>query len=72
MSNARPTNKAAREFSKLAKQHGFKLVRHGKHMVFQHEKTRQQLVISGSPSDHRAVKNNLARMRRMSRDVQAA
>lgn len=66
MSKNRMSNKAAREFHRQAQAHGFELIRHGKHLVYERQGV-GRVVVSGSPSDHRATKNNLARMQRMIR-----
>ena len=71
MSKARLSSKAARDFHRQAERCGFALVRHGKHLVYEHP-VAGRLVVSGSPSDHRAVKNNTARMQRLLRQTQAA
>lgn len=74
MSKQRLPNKEAREFDKLARKAGWRLVRHGSHLVYQHENEAvpQMTVHSSKASDHRAQKNNLARMRRLAREFAAA
>lgn len=58
-------NKAAREFHKAAEKQGFELVRTGKHLTYRKPGVPEQLTVSATPSDHRAMKNNLARLRRL-------
>lgn len=48
----------------LAKKHGFILHRSKKHLVFKN-KEGKTLVISGSPTDHRAMRNIEAIIRRL-------
>lgn len=67
--NHRLQNRQAKEFDRLARQYGFKLVRHGKHLTY-HREGCPPLVVSGTPSDGRAIKNNIARMKRMVRQAE--
>lgn len=64
------TPKEVRSLDKLARKNGFVLVRQGRHMVYRHPQISKQLVISKSASDNRAHKNNLARLKRMLRELQ--
>lgn len=59
-------NKVAREFHNAARQQGFELVRAGKHLTYRKDGVAEQITVSATPSDHRAMKNNLARLRRLS------
>lgn len=61
-------NPAAKEFHRLAEAHGFELVRQNKHLIYK-RKGCPPLVVSSTPSDGRALKNNIARMRRMLREA---
>ncbi len=66
MAQPRLSNKSAREFHKIAKSYGFELVRQGKHLTYRKPGC-DPLVVSSTPSDGRAHKNNMARLRRMAR-----
>lgn len=70
MAKLRLNNKAAREFHKIATKHGFKLVRQGKHLTY-HRPGCPPLVVAATPSDARAFKNNVARMKRLLRQAAA-
>lgn len=48
----------------LLQQHGFKLVRHDKHLVYKNPENKVY-VISATPSDHRWVKNAIAVLKRV-------
>lgn len=61
-------NAAAREFHRLATANGFELVRSNNHLVYQ-KPGLPPLVVSATPSDGRALKNNVARMKRMLRQT---
>lgn len=64
------TPKQVRKLDKMARENGFVLVRQGRHMVYRHPSIAEQLVISKSASDSRAHKNNMARLKRMLREIQ--
>lgn len=66
MANTRFKNAAAREFHKLATDAGFELVRQNKHLVYAKDGC-PRLVVSATPSDKRALKNNVARLNRAQR-----
>lgn len=56
------------ERDRLLELGGFILVRQGKHLIFKNERG-FTIVISGSPSDHRACRNDLAQIRRTLRSM---
>lgn len=65
------TPKEVRKLDRLARQNGFVLIRSGKHLVYRHPDIDEQLVIAKSASDSRAHKNNLSRLRRLLRTLEA-
>jgi len=60
--------KAERDLVKLASQYGFTKHRHGKHFIFKHA-SGTSLVFAVTDSDHRAVHNNKARLKRAIRQI---
>lgn len=65
------TPKDVRKLDRLARANGFQLIRQGKHLVYRHPQIEEQLVIAKSASDGRAHKNNLARLKRLLRTLEA-
>jgi len=60
--------KAERDLIKLASKYGFTKHRHGKHFIFKHP-SGTSLVFAVTDSDHRAVHNNKARLKRAIRQI---
>lgn len=60
--------KAERELIKIAAQYGFTKHRHGKHFIFKHA-SGASLVFGATESDHRAVHNNKARLKRAIKQI---
>lgn len=56
--------KRIKEMKSLAAQYGFKLHRQGTHLIWRNMLNGAQVVTAKSPSDHRALKNNLSRFKR--------
>lgn len=67
----RRASKEVRKIDKIAREHGFQLVRQNKHLVYKHPRANRPFVVSKSSSDVRSFKNNLSELKKLLREMEA-